>query len=133
MAFSHTEKEVLIDTIPLAEITAVRDVNTSQDGRSLKRLSDPSSTSGKDSMVENSIQPHHSFLHDLAVHLSTPEYGNGNSVRFQNAFTVETTPDGRFHPSHPLSARAPYPLLTTTSPLRPQLGQDLPPAPGAVG
>ena len=97
LAFSHENKEVLIDMIPLAEITAVRDMNTGPQGLEIWSLLKQSDTSNQTVEVgrrqDNEVELLHSFL-DLKREIHTPEFGTSNRVHFQNAFTVETIVDG---------------------------------------
>lgn len=97
IAFSQPGKTTLIDIIPLFEISAVRDVSGTGQGQWANFWGHK-----RDSDLLNSTRTNGSWVTSdgdesapvSAIQTSTPVFSNSRNNQFQDAFTLETIPDG---------------------------------------
>ncbi len=113
IAFSQKEKQVLVDAIPLAEVTAVRDLSGLQQRSEIwgsKRQSEPSFSGDTPSRTAKRLHadsdtPHSLFPAPNSAH--TPSESNGGTgMSPQNALTIETV-DGGHNSGRTYTLRAP--------------------------
>jgi hypothetical protein len=101
----------LVDAIPLAEVTAVRDLSGQRsDIWGSKRLSEPSITGNTPSRTAKRLNadsdtPHSLFASPHSVHTPS-EFSGGTGTISQNALTIETV-DGGHNSGRTYTLRAP--------------------------